>query len=341
MEDHTFVIPESGGLNYKVLRCIEENGISYEYIESGTDDQLLIRPRDYIKVLPELEKLTGRTLEIKERYRSGQIFPLEVQLKDHSTIVSGSWEINTRTGEYINQGTSEKGELGKALMKYGRLHRNGCIDLSRGIQTILAWGTVEENILLDLLQTRQSYSSYLHELLHCNIKLRFTSQDPKKTWTEYITNPAFPRSVPWNEGNEYGIWVWPERYYRMCSGNSTVYPDTELVLDDSRYWDREIVIGMSFGNKTYQVSGNPITILYNRGLSFSLVLNYSNSGSKFPVRQEKITPEMYLSGDSKLKAQVEDIFSVMSDRGLVTVDTSDERRSLGHPLREWMDIGLI
>lgn len=348
MQNHKFIIPETTAELYRIVCALEDNGLGYKVIESDTKgDSIELEPSTLFQTYSEIEPhITGK---IEELYRDGGVEKIDFpKLSDGLMEFPGNIKVNPITGDWEGQG--ESGDLNAGLFKYGKYGRNDWINLSDALRRVISFGSLGKDTVNQYYTTKSGHSGYFFELQSTVIKVRFNSETADEDWDKFVASPTFPRSIPWREGKDCGLWMFAERYAKANNRKreecGLSFPLFELVMEDTKYSGKpcEFIRVSSLLNILDFLPGSGVYVVFDSGYACKIKTGVieNEMGVRHTIIPLKdphnITPEVWKKSDEILQKNVITLFDILKNRGFLRMDNDNIRR---YGLQEWIDLGVL
>lgn len=300
---------------YRLLCCLEDNNIKFQ-IDDKKEDSIILRPLEFIENYKIISKFLGNEIELL--YRNGTSLKKKALELDQNNYICfyDQYFIDPFTGEWYDKNEKDFGTFTNALVNYSKCGiRKSYIKLSNAMREVINYGLLQKNII-NLQLRNKSVEKYYPELKYSVFKIKFTGKNPKSDFEEFITDPTYSRCIPWSENEEYGIWIWPERFFRDQMKN---YPQGELILNDTKNYKLNISREKLSGN-SYILKSDDINLFYycsdpkiNQYLSTE---DYNDE----TVSNCFLSYDKYLLCNEKRKRDIETFLELVRDYGFISPD---------------------
>lgn len=296
---------------YRLLCCLEDNNIKFQ-IDDKKEDSIILRPLEFIENYKIINKFLGNEIELL--YRNGTSLRKKSLELDQNNYICfyDQYFINPFTGEWYDKNKKECGTFTMALINYSKCgRRKNYIKLSDAMREVINYGLLQKDII-NLQLRNKSVEKYYPELKYSVFKIKFTGKNPKSDFEEFIADPTYSRCIPWSENEEYGIWIWPERFFRDQMKN---YPQGELILNDTKNYKLNISRKKLIGNAYILRSENLKDIFFynNEDANQYIEIEVENCDDPSILYYDK-----YLLCNEKQKKDIETLLELVRDYGFIS-----------------------
>lgn len=332
-----YKITEKNSNLYRILCVLEDNYKPYNTIigEEGVGDSLVIDPSIYIELYKDIRGYIGDDIEVlyRNRINSDKRPTPEIDSNNYLRMYGNYW-VNPISGYWRNEKEGKKGEFSEALSIYAkRVIRGKSIELSKSIREIINYGLLNPSIIKQIVKNKM-VKKYYSEIKYSIFKFRLTGENKKEEFEEFLSRPEYPRCIPWKdeEKNEYGFWIWPDRYFRDKLVNYPQNNEIELIDADTSKVGR--ISRKRITNNVFVIEAEKMDGIYFLNYSnmfLNLINNYKGISDYFGcsrlqggytnlLKNITITYKNYqLSYNNQNKANIEYFLAAVRDFGYIPI----------------------
>lgn len=316
---------------YKLICNLEDNNIKYYSPKNKNEEFIIINPKDFIKQYNNINYLLDK---INLIYKDNSCILKNMPKIDNNYFISfnDDYYINPFTGEWYSNNDSKIYTLSDLLIIYKKPIRKNYIKLLNSFREVLNYELLDYSNISE--KDWNIFGKFLQEIKYSIIKLKFIGKNSEKLFNDFLKKESCPRCIPWIENNNYGMWIWPERYF---IDNLKSYPNTEIIqtdsnqnLSDVNYYKLGEGFLINLKNNT-----NHICYFTHKKNQFLLDLDGYNSFKDSTLLLVKLIAKLkneilldydqYDRSNNNRKKDIESLINMITDLGFLPLDKNKRK----------------